>query len=163
MALASLAGLALLLLGRAGPGVQAPTMQPHWAQVQAPLQDERVRVALQALPSGQVLRIGADTLEVMGSFERAPGQHCRELQESRAVAGAVTQTLAVLCQTPDSGWTVAFAATETLPEGSFVTASGAQQAALQDFYDRLGAVEFLPATEEQARLAAGWQGPAPRP
>jgi anti-sigma factor RsiW len=164
VALASLAGLALLLLlGRAGPGVQAPTMQPHWAQVQAPLQDERVRVALQALPSGQVLRIGADTLELMGSFERAPGQHCRELQESRAVAGAVTQTLAVLCQTPDSGWAVAFAASETLPEGSFVTASGAQQAALQDFYDRLGAVEFLDAADEQARLAAGWQGPAPRP
>jgi len=164
LALASLAALVLvLLLWRAGPGVQAPTTQAHWAQVHAPLQDERVQVALQALPSGQVLRIGADTLELMGSFERAPGQHCRELQESRAAAGVVTQTLAVLCQTPDSGWAVAFAATETLPEGSFVTASGAQQAALQDFYDRLGAVEFLDAADEQARLAAGWQGPVPRP
>jgi len=164
LALASVAGLVLvLLLWRAGPGVQAPMAQPHWAQMSAPLQDERVQVALQALPSGQVLRIGADTLELMGSFERAPGQHCRELQESRAAAGVVTQTLAVLCQTPDSGWAVAFAATETLPEGSFVTASGAQQAALQDFYERLGAVEFLDAADEQARLAAGWQGPAPRP
>jgi len=164
LALASLAGLALvLLLGRAGPGVQTPAVPPHWAQLQAPLQDERVRVALQALPSGQVLRLEADTLELMGSFERAPGQHCRELQESRAVAGAVTQTLAVLCQTPDSGWAVAFAASETLPEGGYVTASGAQQAALQAFYDRLGAVEFLPTAEEQARLAAGWQGLAPRP
>ncbi len=77
------------------------------------------------------------------------------------MAGAVTQTLAVLCQTPDSGWAVAFAASETLPEGGFVTASGAQQAALQDFYDRLGAVAFLDAADEQARLAAGWQGPRP--
>ena len=163
LALASLAALALLLLWRAGPGVQAPALQPHWAQEQAPVRDERVLVALQALPSGQVLRLGADTLELMGSFERAPGQHCREVQESRVGAAQVTQTLAVLCQTPDSGWAVAFAATETLPEGGFVTASGAQQAALQDFYERLGAVEFLPAAEEQARLAAGWQGPAPRP
>jgi len=162
VALASVACLALaLLLWRVGAGVEVPTVQPRWAQAQAPVHDERVLVALQALPSGQVLRLGADTLEVLGSFERAPGQHCREVQESRFGAGAVTQTLAVLCQNPESGWSVAFAASETLPEGGFVTASGAQQEALQGFYDRLGAVEFLASADEQARLATGWQGPRP--
>ncbi len=163
VALASLVWVVLVLWVWPQAAPTAP--RPHWAQSGAPVHDERVLTALQAVASAQVVRIGADTLEVLGTFERAPGQHCREVQELRLDAGAQTQmqTLAVLCQTPDSGWAVAFAASETVPVAAFETASGAQQAALQDFYAQLGTVQFLSADEEQARLTAGWQGPAPRP
>jgi hypothetical protein len=163
VALASLVWVVLLLW--VWPQAVPSAPRPHWAQSGAPVHDERVLTALQAVASAQVVRIGADTLEVLGSFERAPGQHCREVQELRQSVGAQTQkqTLAVLCQTPDSGWEVAFAASETVPVGAFETASGAQQAALQAFYEGLGAVQFLSADEENARLTAGWQGPAPRP
>jgi hypothetical protein len=163
VALASLVWVVLVLWVWPQAAPTAP--RPHWAQSGAAVHDERVLTALQAVASAQVVRIGTDTLEVLGSFERAPGQHCREVQELRQSAGAQTQTqtLAVLCQTPDRGWAVAFAASETVPVGAFETASGAQQAALQAFYDGLGTVQFLSADEENARLTAGWQGPAPRP
>lgn len=167
VALASLVWVVLVLWVWPQAAPTAP--RPHWAQSGAAVHDERVLTALQAVASAQVVRIGADTLEVLGSFERAPGKHCREVQELRQSAGAQTQTqtqtqtLAVLCQTPDSGWAVAFAASETVPVGAFETASGAQQAALQAFYEGLGTVQFLSADEENARLTAGWQGPAPRP
>lgn len=163
VALASLVWVLLVLW--VWPQAEPTAPRPHWAQSGAAVHDERVLTALQAVASAQVVRIGADTLEVLGTFERAPGQHCREVQELRLDAGAQTQTqtLAVLCQTPDRGWAVAFGASETVPVGAFETASGAQQAALQAFYEGLGAVQFLSAEEENARLTAGWQGPAPRP
>ena len=163
VALASLVWVVLVLWVWPQAAPTAP--RPHWAQSGAAVHDERVLTALQAVASAQVVRIGTDTLEVLGSFERAPGQHCREVQDLRLDAGAQTQTqtLAVLCQTPDRGWAVAFAASETVPVGAFETASGAQQAALQAFYEGLGTVQFLSADEENARLTAGWQGPAPRP
>jgi len=163
VALASLVWVLLVLW--VWPQAEPTAPRPHWAQSGAAVHDERVLTALQAVASAQVVRIGTDTLEVLGSFERAPGQHCREVQELRLDAGAQTQTqtLAVLCQTPDRGWAVAFAASETVPVGAFETASGAQQAALQAFYEGLGTVQFLSADEENARLTAGWQGPAPRP
>lgn len=113
---------------------------------------------LQALPSGQTLRVGGGAELTILATLPTPTGHCREIEVIDRAKGRLDVALA--CQQP-SGWRVEVALAEALPEGvageGYVPAGGAETQALTPWLDRLGAGLALDAAAEAEVIARGWQ------
>lgn len=157
-AMASVAWMAagLLLWNTFPQGEPSPTLA-HWAQTNQTVQDTRVLTALQAVPSGQVVRVNDKALEILATFELPSGEHCRELQEHDPTAQGVRHTLALACQHNGGAWSVRFAASHVPAPGGFQTASDALTQAMDDYLNSQSALVELSAADEAALIQRSWE------
>ena len=112
--------------------------------------------ALDATPSGQFAMLDGDRrLTPVLSFEAEDGRFCREFTLGQGAGG----NTGIACRDGD-GWQVEAleGGAADLPDGTRIgLAAGAENAALDAAYARLGASDPLPAADEAALIAGNWK------
>lgn len=154
-------GLAFGGLALAASVVLAAVMWPAAPQDGLPVgpiaQSSPLLDHLQALPSGQTVAFGEGRdLTVLATLPVQDG-FCREVEVIDRNAARLDMALAC---TQGSGWQIAVALSEPLPDAAltdgYVPAGGAETAALTPWLDRMGAGLVLDPRTEADRIAQGW-------
>lgn len=155
-----LASVMLLGLGAAiSWQLLKPTSDAQWAQSAGkPLTDPSLALALEVAPSGRVLNTGGGAIEVLASFERKSGGHCREF--NRTSTDGSRDELGIACRGDQGVWQIEFLMAEERPAqagaSGYQTASDRQHEAADTFLNQHARGSALTESDEQALIARGW-------
>ena len=136
-----------------------PATGAHWAQnAGTPLTDPALALALEIAPSGRVLPTEGGSIEVVASFERHSGGHCREF--NRTNTAGTRDELGIACRNDKGLWQLEFLIAEQRPAqtgaSGYQTASDRQHEAADSFLQQQVRGPALAERDEQALIARGW-------
>jgi len=157
----ALASVVLLVVGGVlGWQMLQPSEEVRWSLREGQrVEDPSLALALEVSPSGRVLRTASGAVEVLASFERNGGGHCREF--NRSTPRGTRDELGIACRTPEGGWQLEFLlAEERQADGgpsTYQTASERQHEAADAFLRKRVNGPALEDREENALIARGWQ------
>lgn len=152
--------LLLVVSGVLGWQMLQPDEEVRWSLREGQrVEDPSLALALEVSPSGRVLRTASGAVEVLASFERSAGGHCREF--NRSTPRGTRDELGIACRTPAGDWQLEFLlAEERQADGaasSYQTASDRQHEAADAFLRERVKRPALEDAEENALIARGWQ------
>ncbi|MGV3726058.1 hypothetical protein [Hydrogenophaga sp.] len=156
----ALASVVMLGLGAViGWQLLSPSTGVHWAQnAGTPLTDPALALALEVAPSGRVLPTEGGSIEVVASFERHNGGHCREF--NRTNTAGTRDELGIACRNDKGLWQLEFLIAEQRPAQTgasvYQTASDRQLEAADSFLQQQVRGAALAERDEQALIARGW-------
>jgi hypothetical protein len=157
----ALASVLLLAVGGVlGWQMLQPAEEVRWSLREGQrVEDPSLALALEVSPSGRVLRTASGAVEVLASFERTGGGHCREF--NRSTPRGTRDELGIACRTSGGDWQLEFLRSEEREAdggaSTYQTASDRQHEAADAFLRERVNGPALEEGEEIALIARGWQ------